>query len=581
MPQSQMKKMNFKQNKIVLLVFFLTIHVSMAQQESGVDTMATQSLTIVKSYSPSLKAVIKVKSNPFIPTENNTAKKKVDYAIKNIAFESTYKPNKATPLRLQRQKRKLKYNTLISSGLGNRGQLHFDLSSYAAISKTQAIGVFLARDGYFTNVQNSQFQSSKWSDYVGLNHDYKTINYRVDTRMSLHQDRNNFFGIFPIRDNDNVIFSNKRPLIKRSTFQFATDWNWYKTEFKDLNVQLNVTTDNFNSLEQQVKVSTRFDVLETIAVNLYAHGVKSNFKSDSISNLSKDSEYAKLGTFIKHNIRFDDLNLAFGAQFIYFISKYDPFSSPYVFPYLLLTYGKSKLNPYLKMDGDLRVNSYKSISDHNPYMAPMLTLLPTRNKHHTRLGVKSKSNATVNLDLNAGYQSLDNYPQISRYPANLRLSVPYRFSNAFDVNYIPLNQFDFNIHTRIDLGNENNLQFNAQYFKYWSTSDTTLLNLPEFTFEFKAQFKLANRLFFDTKTTFIGERNAQKWSIATPNQMEHIQLPPFIASDFYLSYHLSKKWDTFIKGRVTNSETHARWGYFPENPLLVLLGFRMKLNLNL
>jgi hypothetical protein len=69
----------------------------MAQEET--DDLGTQEVTIVKSYSPSLKSVFKIRTQPIIDDSLVQKKVKVDYTFKSIPVLSTFVPNKATPIK--------------------------------------------------------------------------------------------------------------------------------------------------------------------------------------------------------------------------------------------------------------------------------------------------------------------------------------------------------------------------------------------------------------------------------------------------------------------------------------------------
>ena len=179
-----------------------------------------------------------------------------------------------------------------------------------------------------------------------------------------------------------------------------------------------------------------------------------------------------------------------------------------------------------------------------------------------------------------GHDNVADYPIYERLPFKLNSNFNYRFSNAYQLVFTDLKQFDLKLKTSIDFGNENRLEFSAQYLNYQSTNLENLWNLPKMIMDVSGQFKFADRFFLNFKTSLLGDRDAIYWEPNTDNVQRIERLPLFISSRVKISYHLSKKWDIYLKGRITNSNLHARWGYFPENRILLLAGLRYKTNIN-
>ena len=102
-------------------------------QEQETDDLGTQEVTVVKSYSPSLKNVFKIRTNPKVDDSLIQKKIEVNYTFEPIPVVSTFVPNKASPLKLQRQESSFYHNSYASGGLGN--QSFFKIDSKIFFSK--------------------------------------------------------------------------------------------------------------------------------------------------------------------------------------------------------------------------------------------------------------------------------------------------------------------------------------------------------------------------------------------------------------------------------------------------------------
>ena len=80
-------------------MLLLTPLLVLAQEEETND-LGTQEVIVIKSYSPSLKNVFKIRTNPKMYDSLIQKKLGIDYTFEPIPVVSTFIPNKASPLKL-------------------------------------------------------------------------------------------------------------------------------------------------------------------------------------------------------------------------------------------------------------------------------------------------------------------------------------------------------------------------------------------------------------------------------------------------------------------------------------------------
>ena len=83
-------------------------------------------------------------THPEIDVDSLAQKKiEVDYTFESIPVLSTFVPNKATPLKLQRQESSFYHNSYVMGGIGNQSYLQFNLSTMVpfAADRMQSIGL--------------------------------------------------------------------------------------------------------------------------------------------------------------------------------------------------------------------------------------------------------------------------------------------------------------------------------------------------------------------------------------------------------------------------------------------------------
>ena len=118
---------NYNRIFIGFWMLILAIKCVWAQEEEN-DDLGTQEVTVVKSFSPSLKNVFKIRTNPKVEDSLIQKKIEVNYTFEPIPVVSTFVPNKASPLKLQRQESSFYHNSYASGGLGNQSFFKIDFS---------------------------------------------------------------------------------------------------------------------------------------------------------------------------------------------------------------------------------------------------------------------------------------------------------------------------------------------------------------------------------------------------------------------------------------------------------------------
>ena len=140
------------------------------------DDLQTQEITVVKSYKPSLTKFFKIRSSPIIVDSLLEDKVLVNYNHISVPVISTFVPNKASPLKLQKQEASIIQNSYFSGGYGNQSQALIDFATMISLDRSQALGI----DFNYTSLGNQGNMILKESDQ----------NYFVATFLHLYKSNN-------------------------------------------------------------------------------------------------------------------------------------------------------------------------------------------------------------------------------------------------------------------------------------------------------------------------------------------------------------------------------------------------------
>ena len=576
--------MNRIENSFLLSLFALGI---ITAQENEQEPIGTQEVLVVKSYTPSLSDAFKIKSVPKLSDSLTSLEKKLVYELKKVPVISTFEPNKASPLRLQQRKSSTPYNTFFSGGFGNMSQLYFNVSSVIEMDRTQRFGINFYRDGFGTDLANSLLKSSQNYSRFGLHHNLRNSYYNANSLLQFETSNTNYFGLYD-RDWDPLILNSTNPESRRNYFKIRTHWNWYDDVLRGITFQADLTSDNFNSTEQQLGLQTDFEVDlggGKLKSELHLQGFHTAFETSYFERTLEEYTQGKgtLNLFWQHSR--NDVKLKIGAGAAYLLGVENSSSSLLYYPQLEVVYRKTGnvLSPYLRAEGGVQFNTYKSLTLTNPYLAPTTLLTPTFKRYNASLGIRSQLLSVLNFDLGFIYDQVENFNIFERLPFDKdHENQAYRLSNAYAARYVDTDLYGFKAALRIDLAKDNFVRFETRYRVFETNGNQELWNVPALEMNWESQFQWKDRLAFSLSGNLWGDRKAAFRPIFIDQDLNSAQtplpenIPLFISTTAHLTYKLTDQFDAFAKVKMNSQETHGRWAYYPEPQLLLLGGIVYK-----
>jgi hypothetical protein len=576
--------MNRIRNSFLLFLFAFGI---LTAQENEQEPIGTQEVLVVKSYTPSLSDAFKIKSVPKLSDSLTSLEKKLVYELKKVPVISTFEPNKASPLRLQQRKSSTPYNTFFSGGFGNMSQLYFNVSSVIEMDRTQRFGINFYRDGFGTDLANSLLKSSQNYSRFGLHHNLRNSYYNANSLLQFETSNTNYFGLYD-RDWDPLILNSTNPESRRNYFKIRTHWNWYDDVLRGITFQADLTSDNFNSTEQQLGLQTDFEVDlggGKLKSELHLQGFHTAFETSYFERTLEEYTQGKgtLNLFWQHSR--NDVKLKIGAGASYLLGVENSSSSLLYYPQLEVVYRKTGnvLSPYLRAEGGVQFNTYKSLTLTNPYLAPTTLLTPTFNRYNASLGIRSQLASVLNFDLGFIYDQVENFNIFERLPFDKNHeNQAYRLTNAYAARYVDTDLYGFKAALRIDLAKDNFVRFETRYRVFETNGNQELWNVPALEMNWESQFQWKDRLAFSLSGNLWGDRKAAFRPIFIDQDLNSAQtplpenIPIFISTTAHLTYKLTDQFDAFAKVKMNSQETHGRWAYYPEPQLLLLGGIVYK-----
>jgi len=562
---------------------FLTFQLYAQEKE---DNIGTQQVLIIKSYTPSLSNSFKINSSPLIPDSLKAKNKILEFKIKSVPALSTFIPNKATPLKLQKRSSETSFNTFFNGGFGTKGQAYLDISSVIELDRLQRFGIKIYRDGFRNDLANTILNSNQSYTKFGVHHNLRSNYYNVNTLMQFVSIKNNYFGLYK-RDWDSVLLKNINPEINRNYFKIRTNWNWYDFFVRGIEFQANLTSDNFNTSEQQLSVNSNFEIEVgdgKLGAKIGLKGLNSSFEEPYFEDGVNEYTQGISSLEIHYKNTSNELKFKIGAGLAYVQGVNDFNKKLLYYPEIEISYKNSNniMIPYFLSNGGVNFNSYQSLTIENPYLAPYTNLKPTFKKYNSTLGLKSSLASVLNFDFGFNFDQVENFKLFERLPFDYKnKNMPYRLSNAYQGKYANISLYGVKIALQIDLTENNYIRFETFYNYYDFTEQQILWNVPSIELNWEGQFKWKNNLTLTFQGTLIGDRLAAFRPIFIAQEIKKIQyqeekIPYFITTTTHLTYKLSQQFDVFLKAKINSSGIHGKWAYYKEPSSLILAGITYK-----
>lgn len=557
------------------------------------DQLNMQQVEVTKSYTPSVSEVVKLRTAAPSLDTLTIAPKRVQYNFLSIPVLSTFVPNKATPLQLERPMAQPQYNSQFKMLLGNNKQMQLDASANLALDRQQYLGIDLVWNQK-GNLPNTTLNSEQTQFLINFNHDYYTNRLHAVNQIRFEGTRNQYYGVYE-QQNLLDIFSSEGldPLVKRGYFDAVSHWEWYDNPVQKLKLNLSLTTDNFSSSEQLISVETTFRLSlrrSFIDFTPQLEVVQTDFIRDYYTDEAISTQQIFLGTGLQYIQLNRDFKYKIGAKAFWVPKPWEPDGVQlFYYPDILLSYNskKSVVQPYLTVSGGLHANTYTSLSLQNPFIAPSANLRPQEERYKVALGLNTQFNLGIDFGLEGFYANSAGVPLFRRLAySNSTPRVPYAFANAYEVIFDTQTRYGAKLSMQYEMDESNQIGFNIQHNTYEQTTALRPWNLPQLEFEMNGNFSFLRRFLLMAKVHYWGNREVAYRPIFL-NQPPELNTPEvrsmsgLTAINMTLNYQTKTPWSFFVKGDLNLGSAPQYWLNYPLFPSLVAAGFRYNFNFSM
>ncbi|MDT0540453.1 TonB-dependent receptor [Croceitalea sp. P059] len=578
------------QKRNLFIIFFLSLFMLVSAQET--DDIGTETVTVVKPYSPTVSDAFKIKSVPVLNDSIVLQKKKIEYSIFSVPVASTFTPAKAKAAKVEKLPPPILYNSYASVGLGNFNNALVDFYTSRELGRDEDLLDFgfshhssrgdinstpLETDFYNTKLNASYAKKDRdfdWGASIGLQHQlYNWYGLEsgafTQTQVNAIDERQNYFnaqvkGHLNLEDS---FFKNGNILIRRfwDTSESAENRAVFKSE-----IELPIT-------DELVNIKTKFDYLGGSFIN-------ADLNSTENTN-GVDYGHFQVGVNPSFLVLRDELTLSLGANFVYGSDIERSNGSFYIYPAVTASYRllDEQVIAYGGIEGDLRQNSYYDFVNDNPYVSPTLFIQPTDQQYNGYLGLKGQLFSNVGYNIKGSYMAENRRPLFFLNPQNLLRTDDqgYNYGNSFQVFYDDIRTLGVFAELNVDVNRNFTLGLNAEYFNYSTETDNPAWNLPELKGSLFMDYQITNQWFAGANLFFIGERqDLQSQAVANIPANEFpstiVTLDSFFDANAHLGYRFNDQLSVFAKLSNIANNNYQNWYNFRVQGFQALAGVSYK-----
>ncbi|MEI6487670.1 MAG: hypothetical protein WCP52_01840 [Bacteroidota bacterium] len=407
------------------------------------------------------------------------------------------------------------------------------------------------------------------------------------------------FGFSGFSDNEINLYGKK--FLKDHTlfgnFDYARNvvhFYGYDANLQDLSKD--ATVQRFNCFSANVNLSSHYtnDSRYNHEVNLNYYNLtdlykasENNIKVAGFVGTKIEKEYLKVNGLVNYyNYKtakdtFNDVIISINPNFSASSEKYSATiginatmnkleeTKYYFYPNFNLTYNviDNIIIPYIGATGGLHKNSYKLITDENPFVLSALKMTNTNQKYKLFGGIKGNITNTVSYSTQVSYASIGNMMLYVNDMKDL-------LSNRFNVIYDDAEELTAHGEVAYQLREKLRFSLRGDYYNYKMKTELRAWYTPQVKFTLTGNYNLSDKIVAKIELFYLD--NQYYKTIENENTSKQLvvanQLKSFLDANIGGEYRYTKKLGFFININNIANVRYYRYSNYPSQRFSAMLG---------
>lgn len=579
-------KLNCRHKIIILLVLFAA-QFSIAQKKN--ESIGTETVNVVKPYSPTISDAFKVKEIPSLDDSGNQPKEVIKYSILSVPVASTFTPSKGKAEGVEKAKKERLFNNYATLGLGNYSTLNAELFVNQDLGNNDYVaGMFRhhSSQGGIKDVElNDEFYDTAIN--VGYGQNNRDVAWGVD--LGYQNQIYNWYGLpadfgSTIPDQRYDLVNSINPDHSYNTITFGGNAEFNESIFSKLSAKFTHFSDSYSSSENRFYVKPTFtvDVMDqaiktNVIVDHVSGSFKNNYTQDNIDPLKYS--FTNVGIEPSFVMLENDWTLELGAGVFYSADSENSGNRFYFYPKVNASYKLvgDLMIFYTGVNGGLQQNSYADFVTENPFLSPTLNMRPSNTQYNVFAGLKGKLANNVSYNLTGSYLNEKNK---ALFKANDYTEVitneDYAFGNSFGVVYEDIRTLRFYAELKADFSQNINFGINGTFNSYNTDNVIEAWNLPTMKLSSTLDVSITKQWYAGLNVFYVGERKDMQSNLNLMADPEVVTLKSYFDANAHLGYKFSERLTFFLKANNIGNQAYQKWLNYPVQGFQILGGANYK-----
>ena len=500
-----------------------------------------------------------------LPKIEDTIKKisPINYSITSKAAETQYQPAQIFASKMKNEPLKKLYRSLLKAGYGNYNTPYAEFFINNLRSRDNAFGFRFKHLSSSWDLENRGFSGFSDND-VQLNAKHFFKKHTLSGEMNYFRNAVHFYGYNPkdfqtdYRDSTRQIFHLAE--IKSNIVSHYTDTN--KLNY-DIHLNSYYLADRYKTNEFYIGSNALLSSQikgEKLHVAVNADYYKFGSQTDTIGN-----GIIKLNPYFEASGKKWHANLGLMAALDQFSDSTAKF---HFYPKLDIYYDvyKSILIPYAGISGDLKKNSFRSLTRINPFINSNPQLKNTSINMEFFAGFRGQFSSRINYDASISYQNVSDF-------ALYNIDYSSLLQNRFSVHYADGNVLK--VGGQVKYSNREKLNIGAQgyYFRYNMKDLSHAWHQPDFEIRLNGNYNLQSKIILKTDFYFIGNQWAlQQFNNGSVWVTGPVKLKGIADINLGAEYRYSKFLSAFVQFNNLANVRYYRWDRYPTQRFNFMVG---------
>ena len=571
------------------ILFFFAFQFSFAQKK---EQMGTETVNVVKPYTPTISDAFKVKETPSLEEEGNAKKETIKYTIFSFPVASTFTPSKGKAEGVEKEKQEHLFKNYATFGVGNYGTFIGELFVNHDLNSTDYVSGMFRHHSSQGGIKSVELDDRFYDTSIDLTYgsNQKDLSWNLD--LGYQNQIYNWYGLpsgfgTTLTPQDRAILINGiNPQQTYNTISLGGKIDFNESVLNKASFKFNHFSDMFGSSENRfyVKPTVQFDVMESaVKTDLIVDYVGGSFKKNYSNTNIQPVKYGftNFGIAPSFVMQEEDWTLNIGAAVFYSLDNQNSNNKFLVYPKIKASYKVvgDLMIFYAGAEGNLEQNSYMDFVNENPFLSPTLNISPTDKQYDIYAGLKGKLTNNVSYNIKGSYVNERNKALFKSNDYNENTTnQDYAFGNSFQVVYDDMRTLSFYGELKADFSSTVSFGINGTFSSYTNDFQGEAWNLPAVKLNSNINFNITPKWFAGANVFYVGERKDQKLNtdVVYAVQPSPFTLPSYFDVNANVGFKYSDRLTAFLKANNITNKAYEKWLNYPVQGFQVILGVNYK-----